>query len=238
VGAGGFAMSVLIWFTDPSNWSGPSGIPTRLLEQFVITAVAVLAAAAIALPAGIVTGHLGKGSAVVTSVANLGRAIPTFALLLLLAAAGGVGVSAAIIALAIFAIPPMLTNANIAISGVDPQARMAGRAVGFTGRQLFWQVELPLALPLIFAGIRTASVQVIATATLAAFVGGGGLGRFILDGFALQDTTMVLAGVLLVALVTMSMEGLLALVQAGISHRLGRVPGRLTSSFLRVFRTG
>lgn len=230
-------MNVLMWFADPANWSGPGGIPARLLEQLTITVIAVLVAAAIALPIGILTGHLGKGGALVTSVANLGRAIPTFALLLLLAAAGGVGVSAAIIALTIFAIPPMLTNANVGIAGVDPQARMAGRAVGFTGRQLLWQVELPLAMPLVFAGIRTATVQVTATATLAAFVGGGGLGRFILDGFALQDTTMVLAGVLLVALVTMSMEGLLALVQAGISHRLGRVPGRLTSSFLRVFRT-
>ncbi len=231
-------MNVLIWFTDPANWSGPNGIPARLLEQFVITAVAVVIAAVIALPVGILTGHLGRGSAVVTSVANLGRAIPTFALLLLLAAAGGVGVSAAIIALTIFAIPPILTNANIAISGVDAQARMAGRAVGFTGRQLLSKVELPLALPLIFAGIRTATVQVTATATLAALVGGGGLGRFILDGFGLQDTTMVLAGVALVALVTMTMEGFLALVQAGIAHQLGRVPGRLTSSFLRVLRNG
>lgn len=230
-------MTVLEWFTDPANWSGPSGIPARLLEQLAITGMAVLIAAVIALPAGILTGHWGRGSAVVTSIANLGRAIPTFALLLLLASAGGVGVRAAVIALALFAIPPMLTNANVAITGVDPQVRTAGRAVGFTGGQLLWRVELPLALPLVFAGVRTATVQVTATATLAAFVGGGGLGRFILDGFGLQDTTMVLSGVILVAFVTVMVEAVLALVQAGVAHRIGRVPGPVVSGFLRVLRT-
>jgi osmoprotectant transport system permease protein len=230
-------MNIWMWFTDPANWSGPTGIPARLIEQLVITGIAVAIAALIALPAGIITGHLGKGGAVVTSIANLGRAIPTFALLLLLAAAGGVGVSAAIIALVIFAIPPILTNANTAIVSVDPQVRTAGRAMGFTGPQLLWQVEMPLALPLTFAGIRTATVQVTATATLAALVGGGGLGRFILDGFGLQDTTMVIAGVLLVAFVTMTMEAFLALAQAGIAHRIGHVSGRVSSGFLQAFRT-
>lgn len=226
-----------MWFTDPANWTGPAGIPARLTEQLVITGIAVAIAAVIALPVGVITGHLGKGGAVVTSIANLGRAIPTFALLLLLAAVGGVGVDAAIIALAIFAIPPMLTNANTAIANVDQQVRMAGRAMGFTGPQLLWRVELPLALPLTFAGIRTATVQVTATATLAALVGGGGLGRYILDGFGLQDTTMVIAGVILVAFVTMTMETFLALVQAGIARRIGRVPGRVSAGFLRAFRT-
>jgi osmoprotectant transport system permease protein len=230
-------MNVLAWFADPTNWSGPGGIPARLSEQLFITVFAVAIAALVALPLGIATGHLGRGGAVVTSIANLGRAIPTFALLLLLAAVGGVGVGAAIIALVIFAIPPILTNANVAIAHVDPGVRNAGRAVGFTGRQLLWQIELPLGLPLIFAGIRTATVQVTATATLAALVGGGGLGRFILDGFALQDTTMVLAGVALVAIVTMTMEAALALVQALIARRIGRVEGRLNSSFLGVFRS-
>jgi osmoprotectant transport system permease protein len=230
-------MNVLSWFGDPANWSGPSGIPSRLSEQLFITIVAVGIAALVALPVGIATGHLGKGSAVVTSIANLGRAIPTFALLLLLAAVGGVGVGAAIIALVIFAIPPILTNANIGIANVDPAARNAGRAVGFTGRQLLWQIEFPLGLPLIFAGLRTATVQVTATATLAALVGGGGLGRFILDGFALQDTTMVLAGVVLVAFVTMTMEAILALTQGIIARRIGRAKGGFNSSLLGVLRS-
>jgi osmoprotectant transport system permease protein len=233
----GGTVNVLEWFTDPSHWSGPGGIPARLSEQLIITVVAVSVAALIALPIGIATGHLGKGSAIVTSIANLGRAIPTFALLLLLAAAGGVGVSAAIIALVIFAIPPILTNANIAIAQVDPQVRSAGRAMGFTGRQLFWHIEFPLGLPLIFAGLRTATVQVTATATLAALVGGGGLGRFILDGFALQDTTMVLAGVILVACVTMTMEACLAFAQALIARRIGHAHGGLESTLMGVFRS-
>lgn len=223
---------------DPANWSGANGIPARLVEQLVITGFAVLIAAALALPLGIITGHTGRWSALVTSIANLGRAIPTFALLLLLAAVGGVGVQAAILALALFAIPPILTNANIAIAGVDPQVRTAARAMGFTGAQSLWRIELPLATPLIFAGLRTATVQVTATATLAALVGGGGLGRFILDGFALQDTTMVLAGVILVAIVTITMEAGLALVQASVTRRIDKTPGPVGSSFLRVLRSG
>lgn len=231
-------MSVISWFMDPANWSGANGIPARLVEQLVITGFAVLIAAALALPLGIITGHTGRWSALVTSIANLGRAIPTFALLLLLAAVGGVGVQAAILALALFAIPPILTNANIAIAGVDPQVRTAARAMGFTGAQSLWRIELPLATPLIFAGLRTATVQVTATATLAALVGGGGLGRFILDGFALQDTTMVLAGVILVAIVTITMEAGLALVQASVTRRIDKTPGPVGSSFLRVLRSG
>ncbi len=230
-------MSLIEWFSDPANWSGANGIPARLAEQLVITGFAVLIAAAIALPVGIITGHVGRWSSLVTSVANLGRAIPTFALLLLLAAVGGVGVSAAIVALALFAIPPILTNANVAIVGVDSQVRTAGRAMGFTGGQLLWRVELPLAMPLIFAGLRTATVQVTATATLAALVGGGGFGRYILDGFALQNTTLVLAGVVLVATLTITMEFVLALTQAVVTHRIGRDSGHMKSGFLRALRT-
>ncbi len=205
-------MTLWEWFQDPANWSGPTGVPARLVEQFIITGIAVAIAAAIALPAGIATGHSGRWGATVTNVANLGRAIPTFALLLLFASisAIGVGLPAAVLALTLFALPPMLTNANVAIATVDPGVRRSARAMGLTGTQQLWWAEIPLGMPLIFAGIRTAVVQTTATATLAAFVGGGGLGRFILDGFGRQDQTMVLAGVVLVAVVTMSMEGILA----------------------------
>jgi osmoprotectant transport system permease protein len=109
--------------------------------------------------------------------------------------------------------------------------------MGFTGNQLLWRIEIPLATPLIFAGLRTATVQVTATATLAALVGGGGFGRYILDGFALQDTTMVLAGVVLVAALTVSMEAGLALLQAGIARRIGKAQGAVRSGFLRALRT-
>lgn len=231
-------MNLIEWFTDPANWSGSNGIPTRLVQQLQITGFAVLIAAALALPVGILTGHIGRWSGLVTSIASLGRAIPTFALLLLLAAVGGVGVQAAILALAIFAVPPILINANIAILGVDQQVRTAGRAMGFTSGQLLWRIELPLATPLIFAGLRTATVQVTATATLAALVGGGGFGRYILDGFGLQNTTIVLAGVILVALLTVTMEAVLAFLQALVSRQNGRTQGGGRSSFLRVLRSG
>jgi osmoprotectant transport system permease protein len=230
-------MTLIEWFTDPANWSGPNGIPVRLIEQLTITGFAVFIAAALALPIGVITGHIGRWSGVVTSIANLGRAIPTFALLLLLAAVGGVGVQAAILALALFAIPPILTNANIAIAGVDPQVRLSGKAMGFTSNQVLWRIEIPLATPLIFAGLRTATVQVTATATLAALVGGGGFGRYILDGFGLQNTTLVLAGVVLVAALTVSMEAGLALLQAGIARRIGKAQGAVRSGFLRALRT-
>ena len=209
-------MTVWEWFGDPANWTGPNGVWARTFEQLVLTAVSVGIAAAIALPAGVLAGHVRRFGTLVTSIANLGRAIPTFALLLLFASVGaiGVGTPAAVLALIVFAIPPIITNAHVGVVTVEPQVRSAAIAVGMNGGQLLRRIEIPLAIPLIFAGLRTAFVQTAATATLAAFVGGGGLGRFIIDGFALQDHTMVLAGVILVAVLTMSIEIVLAGVQA------------------------
>jgi osmoprotectant transport system permease protein len=216
-------MTVWEWFADPSNWTGSTGVWARMLEQIVLTATAVGIAAAIALPAGIAAGHARRFGGLVTAVANLGRAIPTFALLLLFAsiAAIGVGTLAAVLALILFAIPPIITNAYVGVRTVEDRVRSAAVAMGMDGGQLLRGVEVPLAVPLIFAGLRTAFVQTAATATLAAFVGGGGLGRFILDGFALQDQTMVLAGVVLVAVLTMGSEVVLALLQ----RRLDPMPG-------------
>lgn len=219
--AAGVAMSLWEWFSDPANWTGPDGVWARVVEQLVLTTVSVGTAAAIALPAGVLAGHARRFGTLVTNVANLGRAIPTFALLLLFASMGaiGVGTSAAVLALIVFAIPPIITNAHVGVATVEPQIRSAAVAMGMSGRQLLWQVEIPLGVPLIFAGLRTAFVQTTATATLAAFVGGGGLGRYIVDGFALQDQTLVLAGVTLVAVLTMSIEIVLAVVQAVLDPR-------------------
>lgn len=214
-------MTVWEWLADPANWTGSTGVWTRVVEQLVITMTAVGIAAVIALPIGIVTGHTGRFGMLVTSVANLGRAIPTFGLLLLFASitAIGVGSLAAVLALILFAIPPIVTNANVAITSIDPQVRSAARAMGMSGRQVLWQVELPLGVPLLFAGLRTALVQTTATATLAAFVGGGGLGRYIIDGFALQDQVLVFVGIILVAVLTVGMELALGLVQRGLTPR-------------------
>jgi osmoprotectant transport system permease protein len=208
-------MTVWEWFADPANWWGPTGIIARTGEQLTLTALAVGIAAAIALPMGIAAGHFGRYGSLVMNLANLGRAIPTFALLLLFASISviGVGFGAALLALILFALPPIVTNAYTAIDSVSPDIRRAGRGMGMGHGQMLWQIELPLASPLIAAGLRTAIVQTTATATLAAFVGGGGLGRFILDGFGRQDQTMVLAGVICVAVLTGTMEGVMALVQ-------------------------
>lgn len=208
-------MTVWEWFADPANWTGPTGVWARIVEQLVLTGVAVGIAAAIALPIGVLAGHARRFGTLITSIANLGRAIPTFALLLLFATIGsiGVGTTAAVLALVIFAIPPIITNAHVGVVSVEDRVRSSAVAMGMSGGQVLRLIELPLAVPLLFAGLRTALVQTTATATLAAFVGGGGLGRFILDGFALQDQTMVLAGVVLVAALTVSMELVLAGVQ-------------------------
>lgn len=226
-------MNAWEWFADPANWTGPSGVWVRVLQQVVLTLTAVGFAASVALPVGVAAGHAHRYGGLITAVANLGRAIPTFGLLLLFASisAIGVGTMAAVLALILFAIPPIITNAYVGVHTVEDRVRSAAIAMGMAGGQLLRAIELPLAVPLIFAGLRTALVQTMATATLAAFVGGGGLGRLIIDGFALQDHAMVLAGVILVAALTMSAEVILALVQRRldpiVQGRIGRLGVRV-----------
>lgn len=211
-------MTVWEWLTDPAMWIGPAGIRARVVEQVLMTVAAVGLAALIALPAGIAAGHTRRFGSLVTNVANLGRAIPTFALLLLFASisAIGVGFLAALLALVLFAVPPIVVNAYTGVRSVDPAVRDAGCGMGMDSRSLLWTVEIPMASGLLAAGLRTALVQTAATATLAAFVGGGGLGRFILDGFGRQDTAMVFGGVILVA----ALVGILELIMAGAQRLL------------------
>ena len=219
-------MGVWQWFTDPANWTGPNGIPVRSWEQIEMSAIAMAIALAVALPLGLVLGHLRKGVLVATNVTNVGRAVPTLAVLIILASIPSIGVgnTAAVLALAVFAIPPLLTNTFAGMTAVDPDVLDTGAGMGMSGRQRLFRVEMPLASPLILAGIRTASVQVVATASLAALVGGGGLGRYVVDGFALQDTTLIVAGAILTALLAIAAEGVLALFERiatprGLRHR-------------------
>ena len=219
-------MGVWQWFTDPANWSGPNGIPVRTREQIEMSAFAMAIALVVALPLGLVLGHLRKGVLVATNVSNVGRAVPTLAVLIILASIPSIGVgnTAAVLALAVFAIPPLLTNTFAGMTAVDPDVLDTGAGMGMSGRQRLFRVEMPLASPLILAGIRTASVQVVATASLAALVGGGGLGRYVVDGFALQDTTLIVAGAILTALLAIAAEGVLALFERiatprGLRHR-------------------
>lgn len=218
------------WFADPANWTGTSGVPARLVEHLWISARALILAFAIALPLGVWLGHVGRFGTLVTSIGNLGRAIPTFALLIILASWEPVGVSdlAAILALAVFAVPPVLTNSFVGVRDADPTAKESARGMGMTGGQVLWRVELPLSVPIVAAGVRTSTVQVVATATLAALVGGGGLGRFVVDGFGRQDTALMLSGVILVAIVCVAIELVLAAVQRALTPaplRAGSVLG-------------
>ncbi|HMK11074.1 MAG TPA: ABC transporter permease [Acidimicrobiales bacterium] len=233
-----FLGRVYDWFTDGDHWSGQSGIPNRMIEHLQLSIVAMLIAMLIALPVGLVLGHTRKGGAVAVNVSNIGRAIPSFALLVLGAQLWGIGEiagmsKAALLALVALAIPPIVTNTYVGMSGVDEGIRDSAVGVGMRSWQRLFRVELPIALPLVMAGIRISALQVIATATLAAVVASGGLGRFIVDGIAVRDFPKVFAGALLVAALALTIEGVLALGQRALvsdglraeGPRRGRQPG-------------
>ncbi|GAA3491070.1 MULTISPECIES: ABC transporter permease [Streptomyces] len=198
------------WLTSAAHWNGDGGIWSRLGEHLFLTVVCLLLSCLIALPVALVLGHLGRGGTLAVNISNVGRAVPTFAVLvlLLLTPLGAAGEWPTIIALVLFAVPPLLTNAYVGMRGVDRDTVRAARGMGMTGRQLMFHVELPLALPLILTGVRIAAVQLVATATLAALAGGGGLGRIITAGFNLASTPQVLAGAVLVAVFALLVEGL------------------------------
>ncbi|HEV2140698.1 MAG TPA: ABC transporter permease [Candidatus Dormibacteraeota bacterium] len=205
--------NVIQWFTNPAHWTGPDGIPTRLLQHVQLSAESVLIGALIALPIGIVLGHYGRFGTAAMNISNVGRAIPSFALLALSFQILGLGDAPIIISLTALAIPPMVTNSYVAMREVDPDIKEAARGMGYRElAQVLW-VELPLAVPLLMAGIRTSAVQVVATATLAALIAGGGFGRYIIDGLAQFDYTKLVAGAILVALLALATEAGLASVE-------------------------
>jgi len=217
---------LLSWFGDGEHWSGPNGVPIRVLEHVELSATGVALALVIALPIGLLIGHRRRGEFAAVSIANLGRAIPSFAILsivfqLMLTFFKGAafGFWPTVIALFLLAIPPILTNTYVGIEGVDQDMVESARGMGMTEGQVLARLELPLALPLMIAGIRTAAVQVVATATLAALIAGGGLGRYIIDGFAQGDQPQVLAGAVLVAILAIATELAFALVERVVSPK-------------------
>jgi osmoprotectant transport system permease protein len=208
-----FLQDVARWFLNPAHWHGEGGIPNRL-EEHVIMSLAVMAVAtAIALPIGLVLGHFGRGGPLAINVSNVGRALPSFAILVLAVQAVGIGATPAFLALLALAIPPMVTNSFVGMRDVDPQLRDAARGLGMGELRVLTRVELPNAMPVIMAGVRTSGVQVVATATLAALVAWGGLGRFIVDGLSQRDFVQVFAGALLVAALSAATELTLSLLQ-------------------------
>lgn len=206
-----FLADVLAWFADPAHWRGDDGIPVRVWEHVQLSGVAVAIAAAIALPLGLYLGHTGRGGFIAINVANIGRALPSLALIALglvasIALGLGLGFWPTLFALVPLALPPILTNTFVAMRAVDADTIEAARGMGLRETQVLRQVELPLALPLILGGVRTAAVNVVATATLGALVAGGALGRYIVDGLALQEHDRLFAGALLVALLAIVTE--------------------------------
>jgi len=220
-----FFSKVVQWFTTASHWHGSNGIPHRLSEHVLMCGAAMLAAMVVALPTGILLGHVNRLGGLIINLANVGRAIPSFAILVVATQLVGIGALPAFCALVALAVPPMVTNSFIGVRDVDDQIREAARGMGMTGRQVLGRVELPIAVPMVMAGLRTAAVQVVATATIAALVAWGGLGRYIVDGLAQRDFVQVFAGAVLVAGLAVVTEVALAGLQrllspAGLRHRV------------------
>ena len=215
------------WLLDPANWGGNQGIGTRLFEHIAFSGISIAVAIALAVPVGIWIGHTGRYASLGSNLANLGRALPSLAiigLVLPLTAAIdpqlGFKVYPTLVAMVVLAIPPILVNTQAGVAGVDRDLVEAARAMGMTEGQIVRRVELPLAVAPILAGLRSASVQVIATATLGAFFGGGGLGRFLVEGIAQQDDGKTFGGVVLVAGLALAAEAAFVVLQ-----RVIRSPG-------------
>jgi osmoprotectant transport system permease protein len=204
---------VLRWFADPAHWTGADGIPQRLIEHIQLSAESVAIGALIALPIGVALGHYGRFGNLAINVSNVGRAIPSFGILVIAFQIFGLGDFPIVLSLTALAIPPMVTNSYVALREVDPDVKDAARGMGYRELTQVLRVEVPLAVPLLMAGVRTSAVQVVATATLAALISGGGFGRYIIDGLAQQDFTKLFAGAVLVALLAVATELSLAGLQ-------------------------
>ena len=219
-------LRILVWLTDGAHWQGDGGILRRLVEHLEYSVSALLIAALIAIPLGLYIGHTGRGRFLVVNLVGAARAIPSLGLLYLAVLwlgprlNGGMAFLApAGLVLVVLAIPPILSGAYAGVEGVDSDARDAAKGMGMRGSQVLRQVELPCALPLIMSGIRSATLQVVATATIAAVVGLGGLGRFVIDGLAVRDTPQTVSGAMLVAALALAMDMVLALVQRSVVSR-------------------
>ncbi len=206
-----FLFDVIAWLTAPEHWAGSNGIPTRIAEHLLLSGTTAVVAVLIALPIGVWCGHTGRGGFLAINIANLGRALPSLALLALMLPVAlslklGLGFWPTFFALVPLGIPPVLTNSYVAIREVDRDIIEAARGMGLREGQVLRQVELPIGAPLIIAGVRNAAVAIVATATLGALVAGGGLGRYIVDGLALQEYPRLFVGALLVALLSIAVE--------------------------------
>lgn len=206
-------MSYFGWLFDPANWASSGGIPQRLVEHLGYVALTMIVALAVAVPLGAWVGHTGRGGFLVVGSANALRALPTLGVLILLVFPFGLSLFGPLVALIVLAVPPLLAGTYAGVRNVDPAVVDAARGMGMRGREVLMRVELPNALPLIIGGVRSSVLQVISTATIAAYVGLGGLGRFIFDGLAQRDFPQMIGGSLLVAVLAIVADLLLAAFQ-------------------------
>jgi osmoprotectant transport system permease protein len=225
-----FFFEVFAWLTAPEHWVGSDGIPNRISEHLLLSSLTVVVAVLIALPIGVIFGHTGRGGFVAINIANLGRALPSLALLALMLPVAlsfklGLGFWPTFFALVPLGIPPVMTNSYVAVRGVDRDVVEAARGMGLREREVLSRVELPIAAPLIIAGVRNAAVAIVATATLGALVAGGGLGRYIVDGLARQDYPRLFVGAVLVALLSICVE-----LAFGVFERIAVSSGLRTAS--------
>ncbi|MFF2526451.1 ABC transporter permease [Streptomyces liangshanensis] len=211
---------ITAFFGDGAHWHGYDGIPQRLWEHVQYSLAALGIAAAIGLPVGLVTGHTGRGGNALGMVANAARSLPSFGLLVLMFLAFGIGLTPVMIPLVVLAIPPILVTTYEAVRSVDPSPVDAARGLGMHEAKILLRVELPVALPMILGALRTAAIQIISTATIAAYVSLGGLGRFVIDGLYQRDYEKVVGGATLVATLA-----LLTLGTFWLAGRLAVSPG-------------
>jgi osmoprotectant transport system permease protein len=213
-------VNYLRYFTDGAHWRGESGIPNRLTEHLYLTGISVLIAVMIAVPLALWLGHLGRGGFLAINTSNIGRALPSLALLGIFSQVLPRGYNSpwpTIGAMVALAVPPLVTNTYVGVREVDRDVVEAARGMGLSGGQVLLRVELPLALPLALAGLRTSVTNVVATATLAAFFAQGGLGRYIRDGSSTGDNPQLFAGAVLVALLALLLDGIIAVIARSTS---------------------
>ncbi|WP_316772198.1 ABC transporter permease [Streptomyces sasae] len=201
------------FFSDSSHWHGYDGIPTRVWEHIQYSLKALAYAALIGLPIGLITGHYGRGGNTLALIATAGRALPSFGLLVLMFIWLGFGMLPVMIPLVILAVPPILVTTYEAMRSVDPSPVDAARGMGMPESRVLFQVELPVALPLILSGLRSAAIQIVSTATIAAYVSLGGLGRYIIDGLYQKNYEKVVGGATLVAAMALATLGIFWVVQ-------------------------
>jgi len=222
----------LQWLVDPANWSGVDGILVRVWEHVQLSAIALVIATLIAVPIGLWIGHTRRGQFWTVQFANVGRSIPSLAILSIMFLIAvkefpslAFGFLPTIVALIVLGIPVILSNTYVGIQQLDPDTVEAARGMGMNGRQVLWKLEVPMAMPLIMTGLRLAAVQIVATAGLAALIAGGGLGRYIVDGFALRENDKIVAGAILVAVLSLLTDLVFSRLAKATSPTLSSEPG-------------